>query len=131
MALAPLVCCFAAGHVATMGWVPGWLERLLPFVRSAMLGVPPYRNEIAHATVCALYAAHVLTVRWHHRQFPTTKAPPGFLALMVLHGLLMLDGCVAVLDPAVTLPEHQLVARSCAVGNAALFAHLMCGTHST
>lgn len=121
-----MLCCFLAAYVVVMGWTPNFVGRLFPFVPPLLLKTAAYRQHLAHTAVLCLYAAHLVTIRWHNASFRKTRAPVSFLALLTAHGLLMLDSCVAVTDPAVTVPEHMMLARSCAVGNAALFAHLIC-----
>ena len=125
-ALWPLACCSAAGHAVVLGWTPEPLGRLLPFVHTVMQHASAHRHRLAHLTVAATYLLHAATVQWHHTGFKRSRAPPAFLALAVAGALLTADGCLASVDPAVTLPEHRLLARAGAVGGTALFAHLLC-----
>lgn len=115
---------FGAVYLVVLGWVPPVLDSVVPFVRPLVDAAAPHREPLALAAVALLYASHAQTLAWY-RSLDGRPTPWALHALLSLHALLLVDGLLSTMDPTVTVPEHLLLARSCALGNAALFAHLL------
>lgn len=122
----PAAALFGVGWLVTFGWVPEVLGRAVPFADPVLHLLASHETAVAFVTTLLLYTAHVLTVSAYRTEIRTKPAPYGFLAVLVLQAWVMIDGCVALVDPLVALPHHRMLAQACAVGNAAMFAHLCC-----